>query len=297
MLARRPVGPLSSTATQLLEGGAPARRVTQETRERLGHFAHLTPTLAAVIASDDPATRVYVERKANRARKLGVTFRTVDLGAQPSQQQLEDQLAALSADAGVHGVVLELPLSPHLDAERALLSIAPHKDVEGLSPANLALIAAGREEQALLPPTPTSCLNLLELGLQARQLELRGAHIAVIGPGRTVGRPLVWMLNNRGVTVTLCNPHTRQLARVLEGCDALVVAVGRPCLLEARHVQHHHVVIDAGINVVANMVVGDVAPDVADAVSAITPVPGGVGPLTSALMFANFARALELQAT
>lgn len=281
----------SHPGSRLLEGGALAAEVTRGTRARLARFAPLAPTLAAVIASDDPATRVYVERKASRARQLGVTLRTAALGAGIMQQELEDALRQLSADPGVHGVVLELPLAPHLDADRALMAIRPDKDVEGLSPASLALIAAGREDETLLPPTPSACIRLLE-----EELGLAGAHVAVIGPGRTVGRPLLWMLNNRGATVTLCNPQTRHLADVLAPCDAVVVAVGRPCLLEARFLRPHQVVVDAGINVVANMVVGDAAPDVGDAVRALTPVPGGVGPLTSALMFANLARALELQA-
>lgn len=281
---------LGTSATRLLEGGPLALNVTRDTRARLAPFAGRALTLVAVVASDDPATRVYVDRKVSRARKLGVTLRTVDLGARVSQDALEGVLHSLGADPSVQGVVLELPLAPHLDADRALMATLPLKDVEGLSPANLALIAAGREGEAILPPTPTSCVMLLESAL-----DLTGAHVAVIGPGRTVGRPLVWMLSNRGATVTVCNPQTRNLPRVLAGCDAVVVAAGRPCLLEARHLQPHHVVVDAGINVVANVVVGDAAPDVADAVRALTPVPGGVGPLTSALMFANFARALELQ--
>lgn len=277
--------------TQLLQGAPLAADVTRDTKARLAPFAHRAPVLAVVMASNDSATRVYVDRKASRARKLGIEFRVVDLGPDVDQAHLEEHLHALSHAPDVHGVVLELPLATHLDADRALSCLAPSKDVEGLSPANLALIAAGREREAILPPTPTSCVTLL-----AQALDLDGAHVAVIGPGRTVGRPLVWMLNNRGATVTVVNHRTNHLASVLERCDAVVVAVGRPCLLEARHLKPHHVVVDAGINVVANVVVGDCASDVADAVRAVTPVPGGVGPLTSALMLANFARALELQA-
>ncbi|PYE54910.1 bifunctional 5,10-methylenetetrahydrofolate dehydrogenase/5,10-methenyltetrahydrofolate cyclohydrolase [Deinococcus yavapaiensis] len=277
--------------TRLLQGAPLAADVTRGTKARLAPFAHLCPVLAVVMASNDSATRVYVDRKAARARKLGIELRVVDLGQNVDQAHLEAHLLALSRAPDVHGIVLELPLACHLDADRALACITPSKDVEGLSPANLALIAAGREREAILPPTPTSCVTLLSHGL-----DLDGAHVAVIGPGRTVGRPLVWMLNNRGATVTVVNHRTKHLGNAVERCDAVVVAVGQACLLEARHLKAHHVVVDAGINVVANVVVGDCASDVADAVRAITPVPGGVGPLTSALMLANFARALELQA-
>lgn len=279
---------METTRPRLLRGEPLAHEVTRETRARLARL-DLAPALVAVVASDDPATRVYVQGKANRAGKLGIAFRTLDLGAGVSQQELEEALRDLGGDPSVGGVMLELPLAPQLDADRALAQLPAHKDVEGLSPANLALIAAGREEGAMLPPTPAACRLLLE-----KALDLKGAQVAVVGPGRTVGRPLVWLLNNAGATVTVCNPFTRRLAEVLAPCDAVVVAVGRPCLLEGRHVRPHQVVIDAGINVSAGLVVGDVAGDVADVARALTPVPGGVGPLTSALLFANFARLLEL---
>lgn len=279
---------LPTRAVRELLGAPHAALVVADTKARLARLTHLNPTMVAVTASSDPATRVYVERKAARARKLGLTFRVDDLGADVSQAALHAHLRQLADDADVHGVVLELPLAAHLDADRALEHLSPAQDVEGLTPANLALIAAGREAEATLPPTPTSCRTLL-----ASALDLDGARVAVIGPGRTVGRPLVWMLGNAGATVTVTTPRTRDLAGVLAGVDGVVVAVGRPCLLEARHLLPHHAVVDAGINVVANVVVGDAAPDVADAVRAMTPVPGGVGPLTSALMFANFADLLE----
>ena len=278
---------METTRPTSLRGEPLAREVARATRARLARLDS-APALVALVASDDPATRVYLERKAGQAGKLGITFRTLDLGAGVGQERLEAELRALSQDPAVGGVMLELPLAPHLDAEGALAALPTHKDVEGLSPANLALIAAGREPEAMLPPTPSACRMLLE-----QVIDLRGAHVAVVGPGRTVGRPLVWLLNNAGATVTVCNPFTQKLAEVLAPCDAVVVAVGRPCLLEGRHVRPHQVVIDAGINVSAGLVVGDVAADVADVARALTPVPGGVGPLTSALLLANFARLLE----
>ncbi len=269
--------------------------VLQDVREALAQWAaseeRFRPHLVSVLASDDGASRVYVESKARRARRLGVDFSVRDLGAGATQRQLEAALHELSQDEGVHGVVLELPLAAGLDADAALLGVAPRKDVEGLTPANLALIAAGREAEALLPPTPRSVRFLLRRALGD---DLRGRRVAVVGPGRTVGRPLTFMLNNRGVTVTLCNEHTRDLTGVLAAQDAVVVAVGHAGLLSAGHVQPHHVVIDAGINVHADgSMVGDAQP--ALPVRAQTPVPGGVGPLTSALMYQNLVRAVKLQ--
>lgn len=265
-----------------------ADKVTAEVREHLSRLGHTR--MVSVVASSDPATLVYVESKRRQAAKLGVQLDIHDLGEGVTQKELHAELRRLSDDDTVHGIVLELPLSPHLDADAALRQIAHPKDIEGLTPANLALVSAGRESEALLPPTPRSVRFLLR-----EVLNLEGACVAIIGPGRTVGRPLVWMLNNRGATVTVCNEYTRNLAQVLAGQDAVVVAVGKAGLLKPEHVQPHHIVIDAGINVTEGGVVGDVAAEVADTVRAITPVPGGVGPLTSALMFQNLVRAVRLQ--
>lgn len=281
---------MTEAAPRPLPGKALAEGVLADVRRDLAAW-EFQPRMVSVLASDDEASRVYVHSKARRARKLGVDFEALDLGPRASQAELHAALAGLSADPGVHGVVLELPLAPGLDADEALLHLAPHKDVEGLTPANLALIAAGREAEAILPPTPRSVRFLLR---QALGDDLRGLRIAVIGPGRTVGRPLTFMLNNRGATVTICNEHTRDLGGVLKGMDAVVVAVGRAGLLRPEHVQPRHVVVDAGINVQENGEVrGDAAPGLP--VRAQTPVPGGVGPLTSALMYQNLVRAVKLQ--
>ncbi|GAA5437156.1 bifunctional 5,10-methylenetetrahydrofolate dehydrogenase/5,10-methenyltetrahydrofolate cyclohydrolase [Deinococcus aquaticus] len=275
--------------TGALTGKALADQVTRGVKADL-HAWEFRPHLVSVLASGDPASRVYVDSKARRAERLGVQFTARDLGDTLTDAALHAALDELSADPGVHGIMLELPLAPGLDADAALLRLAPRKDVEGLSPANLALIAAGREAEALLPPTPRSIRFLLRAALGD---DLRGLNIAVIGPGRTVGRPLTFMLNNRGATVTLCNEHTRDLGRVLAPMNAIVVAVGRAGLLRPEHVQPHHVVIDAGINVQPGGVVGDALPDLP--VHAQSPVPGGVGPLTSALMYQNLVRAVKLQ--
>lgn len=272
-----------------------AENVMQGVRADLAAWAqldeHFQPRLVSVLASSDEASRVYVQSKARRARKLGVDFHVVDLGPDATQDDLHAALHELSSDESVHGIVLELPLSAGLDADEALLHITHRKDVEGLTPANLALIAAGREAEAILPPTPRSVRFLLR---EALGDDLRGLRVAVIGPGRTVGRPLTFMLNNRGVTVTICNEHTRDLPGVLAGVDAVVVAVGHAGLLKAGHVQPHHVLVDAGINVQEDgSVKGDALPHLP--VKAQTPVPGGVGPLTSALMYQNLVRAVKLQ--
>ena len=282
--------PPAAPTPRPLFGKARADEVLRGVRAALAEW-DFQPQLVSVLASDDPASKVYLGSKARRARSLGVGFSVRELKPGARQADLEAALRALSEDPEVHGVVLELPLAGGLDADAALLHIAPRKDIEGLTPANLALIAAGREPEALLPPTPRSVRFLLR---EALGDDLRGLRAAVIGPGRTVGRPLTFMLNNRGVTVTLCNEHTRDLAAVLEPQDAVVVAVGRPGLLRPEHVQPTQVIVDAGINVQpGGEMVGDAAPGLP--VRAQTPVPGGVGPLTSALMYQNLVRAVKLQ--
>ncbi|WP_291422982.1 bifunctional 5,10-methylenetetrahydrofolate dehydrogenase/5,10-methenyltetrahydrofolate cyclohydrolase [Deinococcus sp.] len=287
--------PATSHRPQALPGKPLADQVMSGVKADLKAWATLEhpfrPHLVSILASDDEASRVYVSSKQARAKKLGVDFHVLDLGTGATQPGLEAALRELSADDTVHGIVLELPLARGLDADAALLHIAWRKDVEGLTPANLALIAAGRESEAILPPTPRSIRFLLR---EVLGNDLRGLRIAVIGPGRTVGRPLTFMLNNRGATVTLCNEHTRDLTGVLRDMDAVVVAVGRAGLLRPEHVQPHHTVIDAGINVQdEGKVTGDALPDLP--VRAQTPVPGGVGPLTSALMYQNLVRAVKLQ--
>ncbi|GHG02022.1 bifunctional protein FolD [Deinococcus piscis] len=282
------------TDTVLLKGKSLATQVLAHVSDALAGWAQedFSPRLVSVLASDDPASQVYAQAKARRAGKLGVRYEVLDLGADATQRELDETLARLSASSDVHGIMLELPLAPQLDAVDSFLHLSRRKDIEGLTPANLSRLAAGQENSVLLPPTPRSVRYLLR---QAFDNDLKGKRVAVIGPGRTVGRPLVWMLNNFGVTVTLVNEHTRDLTELLRPQDAVVVAVGRRGLLRAEQVQPHHVVIDAGINVTETGVVGDATPEVAQVVRAITPVPGGVGPLTSALMYQNMVRAVQLQ--
>ena len=279
----------------LLKGKPLAAQVLQHVGEVLAGWQAegFSPRLVSVLASKDPASRVYAEAKAKRAGKLGVQYELLDLGPEVTQAELDSRLAELSADANTHGVMLELPLAPQLDTVDSFQQLTRRKDIEGLTPANLSRLAAGHEDSVLLPPTPRSIRYLLRVAFDN---DLRGKRIAIIGPGRTVGRPLVWMLNNFGATVTLLNEHSQNVAELLRPQDAVVVAVGRAGLLRADQVQPHQVVIDAGINVQEDgRILGDAAPEVAEVVKAITPVPGGVGPLTSALMYQNLIRAVQLQ--
>lgn len=251
----------------------------------------VTPRMAVVSASDDPASISYVQSKQRVAASLGIALDVCDLGVNVTQSVLEKTVADLSANPDVHGVILELPLAPGLDAEAALSLINPLKDIDGLTPANLGLAAAGWEERAILAATPQACIELAEMFVK-----LDGLQVGVVGRGRTVGRPLVSLLINRHATVTLCHTHTPNLTEALRPCSVVFVAVGQPGAIRGENLQVGQTVIDAGINYVGDNLVGDVDfTSVSEKVVALSPVPGGVGTLTSAIVFRNLMRAIELQ--
>ena len=251
----------------------------------------VTPRMAAVIASEDPAVRSYAESKQRTATKLGIELDLVGVPPASGQDALEEVLADLSTRAGTHGVLLELPVSAGMDPDRAMAVIAPIRDVDGLTSANLGLVLARREHEAITPATPQACIELAEsLGPVAGRL------VGLVGRGRTVGRPMAAMLINRDATITVCHTKTPDLAASLAPCDIVMVAAGRAGLITGEHLRPGQVVIDAGINVVGDDLVGDVdRASVEGIASAITPVPGGVGPLTTAIVFRNLLRALALQ--
>jgi methylenetetrahydrofolate dehydrogenase (NADP+)/methenyltetrahydrofolate cyclohydrolase len=212
-----------------------------------------------------------------------------DLGPERSQELLLAKCRALSEDRTVHGILLELPLAAGLDADAALDQIAPAKDIDGMTPHSLGLILAGREADALTSATAQACILLAET-----QGPLSGKRVALIGRGRTVGRPLMGMLVNRHATVTVCHTRTRDLAAAIAECDIVMVAIGKARQVTGQQLRSGQTVIDAGINYLNGKLAGDVdAESVEGVAAALTPVPGGVGPLTSALIFQNLIRAAE----
>lgn len=256
-----------------------------------GRPADIVPCLAVVVASADAAVARYAAAKQRSADALGLGFRVEAVDPALGQAALDDRIADLSADPGVHGILLELPLAPGLDAEAAIRHLDPLKDVDGLTPQNLGLIAAGHEAAALLPATPAACIRLAETAA-----DLSGARAVVIGRGRAVGRALAPMLVNRDATVTICHSRTADLAAAVARAEIVFVAAGRPGLVTGAMVRPGQVVVDAGITVRDGQVTGDVdAATVAPVVRALTPVPGGVGPLTATLIFDNLLRAVALQ--
>lgn len=253
--------------------------------------AGIDPLLVVIVASDDPAVANYAETKTRLAERLGITIDLVRFDPALGQETLETEIAALSAETRVHGLLLELPLAAGLDAEAAIGRIDPLKDVDGLTPVNLGLIAAGREAGAIAPATPLACIRLAESATP-----LAGKRATVIGRGRSVGRGLIPMLINRDVTVTVCHSRTKDLAAAVAPAEIVFVAAGRPRLVGGALIRPGQIVIDAGTSVVDGKVVGDVDADsVRPIAAALTPVPGGVGPLTTTLLFHNLLRAIDLQ--
>jgi methylenetetrahydrofolate dehydrogenase (NADP+)/methenyltetrahydrofolate cyclohydrolase len=280
--------------TILIDGIAPAKQVKQSIAQAVAALRDtgVIPTLAVVLATTDASVRRYANAKLKNAEALGISLRLLDLGEAVSQDALSSTLTELSADPSVHGILLESPLAPGLSFDRALDCITPWKDVDGLTPANLGHVAGGNEAQAILPATPQACIELAE-----QFGPLSGKNVAVVGRGRTVGRPLLGMLLNRHATVTVCHTRTRDLAAALAPADVVFTATGRAKLITGEHVRPEQVVIDAGINVVDGQLMGDVDAESVKArgITALTPVPGGVGPLTSAIVFRNLLRAIALQ--
>ena len=280
------------TETKLLRGKPLADALRHRIAERVAALkaGGTTPVLAVVVASADPAAIKYAEAKQRAAERLGIAIDLVRFDPTSGQEALDYEIAALSGDARVHGILLELPLDASLDAERAIARIDPLKDVDGLTAPNLGRIAAGDESGAIAPATPIACIRLAESAAP-----LAGRRAVVVGRGRSVGRALIPMLINRHATVTVCHTRTPDLAAAIAPCDFVFVAAGRAGLITADHLKPDQIVVDAGINVTDDGIVGDVAADAAGAVRALTPVPGGVGPLTSTVIFENLLRAIDLQ--
>jgi len=250
----------------------------------------VAPTVRVIVATDDPAVLSYVRSKVKQAGTLGIAMEVVELGADADQAAFEELVHRSNADPAIHGVMIELPVRDGLDHDRVLSILDPRKDVDGLTTTNQGLIQQGREDEAICPATPQACIRLAEtVG------PLSGAVVAVVGRGPTVGKPLAAMLINRSATVTVCHSRTRDLAAAIAPSRFVFAATGRPDLLTASNVTRDHVIVDAGIAYKDDKLVGDFDASATEAVHAYTPVPGGVGRVTSALIFANLLKCMNLQ--
>jgi methylenetetrahydrofolate dehydrogenase (NADP+)/methenyltetrahydrofolate cyclohydrolase len=275
----------------IMDGKAAAADVKAELRERVARLREsgILPGLGTVLVGDDPGSHAYVGGKHRDCAEVGIESVRVDLPADTTQHELDSEIARLNADAGVTGYIVQLPLPGHLDANRVLTLMDPAKDADGLHPTNLGRLVLG--EAAPLPCTPRGIVALL----RRYGVEINGAHVVVVGRGVTVGRPLGLLLTRKSenATVTLCHTGTTDLAGHLASADIIVAAAGVPHLITAELVRPGAAVLDVGITRTEAGLVGDVAPDVMDVAGFVAPMPGGVGPMTRAMLIANVVEAAE----
>jgi methylenetetrahydrofolate dehydrogenase (NADP+)/methenyltetrahydrofolate cyclohydrolase len=282
----------------ILDGKKLAQQIRSELAEEVVEFIQnngAVPCLAAVLAGDDPASEVYVRNKRRACEAVGIESRLHRLGADASTEDLLQLVARLNKDPEVHGILIQLPLAPQMDASRALLAVSPAKDVDAFHPENVGRLVQGRPR--FLPCTPHGVQQLLV----RNGIEIAGRHVVVVGRSDIVGRPLSIMLSQKGpggdATVTLCHSRSSDLPAVTRQADILIVAIGRAKFITADMVKPGATVVDVGIQRAEEGLVGDVDfAAVREVAGAITPVPGGVGPLTVAMLLKNTltaAQALE----
>jgi methylenetetrahydrofolate dehydrogenase (NADP+) / methenyltetrahydrofolate cyclohydrolase len=279
-------------SADLMDGSALSRQILGRVAERAAELtaaSGVTPCLATVIAGDDPASVTYVRMKQNRSQKAGIASRHAGLPADATTQDLVRALDELSADPAVHGILLQHPVPPQIDERAAFEAIAPHKDVDGVTMHSFAAMAFGSPGYA--SATPGGIMRLLD----AYDVDPRGQHAVVIGRSPILGKPAGMLLLARDATVTYCHSRTRDLPDIARTADILVAAVGRPEFVRGDWIKPGAVVIDAGYNP-GN--VGDVAfAEARDVARLITPVPGGVGPMTIAVLLDQTMDAATAQVT
>ncbi|MCX4637281.1 bifunctional 5,10-methylene-tetrahydrofolate dehydrogenase/5,10-methylene-tetrahydrofolate cyclohydrolase [Streptomyces platensis] len=279
-----------SPEARLMDGSALARGLVEQAARRAADLTERTgtaPCLATVLVGDDPASVTYVRMKRNRCAKAGILSRHVALPAATTTVELVDTITALSNDPSVHGILLQHPAGPHIDERAAFEAIAPEKDVDGVTCHSFAAMSFGLDGFASC--TPGGIIRLLD----HYDVDLAGKHAVVVGRSAILGKPVGMLLLGRNATVTYCHSRTTDLASLTKEADVLIAAVGRPRFLGAEHIKPGAVVIDAGSNP-GN--VGDVDFDAARTRAAlITPVPGGVGPMTIATLLTQTADAAAAQ--
>ena len=276
---------------EIIDGEEIAARVRDEVANEVDGMVH-TPKLVAVLMSDDPASETYVRMKRQAADEVGIESDTVRIDPEAPEDELLSTVEELNGDEDVDGILVQLPLPDGVDEDRALEAVAPEKDVDGFHPFNKGLLMEGRPR--FVPATPMGVVRML----REHGVELEGKDVTVVGRSDIVGKPLASLLISREVnaTVTVCHSRTDDVAEHTRNADIVVAAVGVPEFVTADMVDEGAVVVDVGINRVDDELVGDVAYDeVSEKASAITPVPGGVGPMTVASLLENTVKAARLR--
>jgi len=279
---------------QLIDGKAIAQSVRAEVKGKVEEFSARTgvrPCLATVLVGDDPASGVYVRSKGKACREVGMLSRQIDLPASTSQEKLLEIVEGLNAEEAVHGILVQLPLPDQIDETRVIESIDPAKDVDGFHPVNAGRLLSGNP--VFVPCTPLGILRMLD----HESVELKGKHAVVVGRSNIVGKPVALLLLSRHATVTICHSRTKDLPGVVRGGDVVVAAVGKTEMIRGSWLAPGSVVVDVGINRRPDgTLAGDVAfAEAREVAGKITPVPGGVGPMTIAMLLHNTLEAAVRQ--
>ena len=277
-------------AAQILDGKILSVKIKDEVAERVAALKRrgVTPGLAVILVGNDPASEIYVRNKGKGCEETGMFSRTIRMDEDTTQEALEEVIRELNEDPAIHGILVQLPLPGHLDEQAALAKILPEKDVDGFHLINAGHLMTGTE--GVIPCTPKGALYMI----RSAGIDLNGKEAVVIGRSNIVGKPMAMLLLRENCTVTMCHSKTRHLAEHTRRADILVAAVGKACFVTADMVKPGAVVIDVGINRIDGKVCGDVDYDAVSGIAGwITPVPGGVGKMTIAMLLANTVDAAE----
>ena len=273
----------------IIDGKALGAKVRQEVAAAVAELGHVG--VATVLVGDDPASHIYIDLKQKAAQEAGMEARDLKLSANTSEDELLAAIADLNADDGVDGLLVQLPLPDHIDENRVIEAIDPNKDVDGIHPVNAGRLYLGRPR--LVPGTPLGIMRMLD----EYEIPLEGAHAVVVGRSAIVGKPMAHLLLQRNATVTICHSRTQDLQKHTLDADVLVAAVGHTHLIAADMVKAGATVIDVGMNrdESSRKVLGDVDPGAMERAAYMTPVPGGVGPMTIAMVLQNAVTAARLR--
>lgn len=276
----------------LLKAKEAAEQVYSEINAKVNELGMqgIRPHLATIIVEGDPASAYYAEAKRKIAQRLGISFRLHAFQADVEETEIIALIRELNEDTAVHGIMLELPLPQHISARRVEREIHPVKDIDGVTPSSKLATLTG--EAGLYPATPQACIYLLK----HYGFALEGKNVTLVGRGQTVGLPLFHLLQREQATVTVCHSRTPDIASHLSHADIAFLAIGRPNQITSDMVHDRLIVVDAGINETKDgRITGDGAADLADHIAAVSPVPGGVGTLTTAILFQNLMKAIRMQ--
>ena len=277
--------------TQILDGKALAGKIREGLKQEVQQLSKsgVTPSLTVILVGEDPASQVYVRNKERAATEVGIHSNVIRLSEETTQEELLEYVNKLNHDASIHGILVQLPLPKHIDTDAVLEAIVPEKDVDGFHPVNLGKLL--QKDESIVPCTPQGIMEFFK----EYDIDLVGKEMVIIGQSTIVGRPMALLGLNHGATVTVCHSRTKDLAQVAKRADILISAVGKAGLITKDFVKEGAVVIDVGIHRQENgKMCGDVDyADVEPHVSAITPVPGGVGPMTIAMLMSNCVESME----